>query len=131
MERFLLWLRGQQLQHYGPKAPIPELFQRRDMPFFALDSGALRMRVSPPMFHHNLLDAAAGVGALEERLGYTFKDRMLCVQALKVSAVHSPLYFDGTVHELGTNNRLALLGDRLLSLVICEKWYQTERSTSM
>jgi hypothetical protein len=131
LERFLLWLRGQQLQHYGPKAHIPQLFQRWDMPFFALENGTLRIRTSPPMFHHNLLDAAARVGALEGRIGYTFKDKMLCIQALKVTGAYSPLYFDGVVHEVDRNNRLALLGDRLLSLVVCEIWYQTEHSTSM
>jgi dsRNA-specific ribonuclease len=89
------------------------------------------MKALPPACHHNLLDAAAQVGALEVQLGYTFKNRMTCIQALKVTGTWSPLYFDGTVYSADKNNRLALLGDRVLSLAICEIWYHTEHSTSM
>jgi dsRNA-specific ribonuclease len=84
------------------------------------------MKASPPSKHHDLLDAAANVGILESRLGYTFKDRMTCLKALKISPY--PLYYDGTVYNIGGNRRLALLGDRVLSLVLCEIWFQTEHS---
>jgi hypothetical protein len=130
-DRFMVWLQNRQCQHYGPKAHMPELFQRRDLPFLALQSGKLRMKALPPACHHNLLDAAARVGALEVRLGYTFKNRMTCIEALKVTGTWSPLYFDGMVYNVDKNNRLALLGDRVLSLAICELWFQTEHSTSM
>jgi hypothetical protein len=130
-ERLVSWLQGRPTQHYGPKIQIPELFQRRDFPYLAMQSGQLRVRARPPLQHHNLLDAAAEVGALEVRLGYTFKNRMTCIEALKVTGPEFPLYFDGTVHTLQKNNRLALLGDRVLSLAVCEIWFQTDHSTSM
>lgn len=39
-----------------------------------------------------------------------------------------PLYFDGTIYTIGGNRRLALLGDRVLSLALCEIWFHTENS---
>jgi dsRNA-specific ribonuclease len=62
------------------------------------------------------------------RLGYTFKNRSTCIEALKTSGESWPLYYDGTIYDYSRNNRLALLGDRVLSLVVCEIWFQTERS---
>jgi hypothetical protein len=128
-ERFVLWLQNRQRQHYGPQAYIPELFQRRDLPFFALQTGHWRRLVSPPKLHHDLIDAAARVGALEVRLGYTFKNRATCIEALKVSGDTFPIYHDGVIYDYKRNNRLALLGDRVLSLAVCEIWFDTEHST--
>jgi dsRNA-specific ribonuclease len=127
-ERLVSWLQNRQCQHYGPKAHIPELFQRRDLPFFALQTGHWRRQVPPPKSYHDLLDAAARVGALEVRLGYTFKDRSICIEALKIGGETRSIYYDGTIYDYSQNNRLALLGDRVLSLAVCEIWYQTEHS---
>jgi dsRNA-specific ribonuclease len=128
-ERFVLWLQNRQRQHYGPQAYIPELFQRRDLPFFALQPGHWRRLVPPPQCHHDLIDAAAKVGALEVRLGYTFNNRATCIEALKNTGDHCPIYHDGIIYDYKRNNRLALLGDRVLSLVVCEMWFETEHST--
>jgi dsRNA-specific ribonuclease len=87
------------------------------------------MKALPPKFHHDLLDAAARVVSLEVRLGYTFKNRLTCIEALKTTGEWSPIYCDGTVYDVSRNNRLALLGDRVLSLAVCEIWFQTEHST--
>jgi len=129
-ERLLLWLQGRQAEHYGAKARIPELFQRRDLPWLALHAGKLRMQAPRPSEYHDLLDAAASVGALEQRLGYIFKNRTTCIEALKLTPSTWPLYYDGVVRYADKNNRLALLGDRVLSLAVCEIWFQTEHSTS-
>lgn len=96
-----------------------------------MENGKLRMQVPRPRVYHDLLDAAARVGALEQRLGYKFQDKMICIEALKLSDSNTPLYYGGAIHHAGKNNRLALLGDRVLSLAVCEIWFQTERSTSM
>jgi dsRNA-specific ribonuclease len=128
-ERFVLWLQNRQRQHYGPQAFIPELFQRRDLPFFALQTGHWKRLVPPPQCHHDLIDAAAKVGALEVRLGYTFNNRATCIEALKNTGDHCPIYHDGIIYDYKRNNRLALLGDRVLSLVVCEMWFETEHST--
>lgn len=130
-ERLLLWIQGRQPQHYGPKARIPELFRRRDQAWLAVQAGKLRILEPEPAVYHDLLDAAARVGVLEERLGYTFKNRMTCIEALKVTKSEVPLYYGGLIRHTNQNNRLALLGDRALTLAVCELWFQTEHSTSM
>ena len=53
---------------------------------------------------------------------------MIGIQALKVTGNTHSLYYDGTVYETGMNNRLALLGDRVLSLALCEIWFHTDHS---
>ncbi|KAG9186568.1 hypothetical protein G6011_09676 [Alternaria panax] len=82
------------------------------------------------MVYHDLLDAAARVGRIEERMGYTFKDKMLCIEALKLTSSVIPLYFKGAIHQVDRNNRLALLGDRVLGLALCEVWFQTGNTTA-
>jgi hypothetical protein len=124
-ERLFLWLRGHKTRHHGPKVPSPALFERKDLPFFALPSVVLQIKATPPGPYHDLLDAAAKVGVLEGRLGYTLSDKMMCIQALKTTGTHIPFYFDGKTYLVNRNNRFALLGDRVLSLAVCEMWFQT------
>ncbi|KAF1911777.1 ribonuclease III domain-containing protein, partial [Ampelomyces quisqualis] len=88
------------------------------------------MKATPPARYYDLLDATARVGALEVRLGYTFKNRLTCIAALKLFNNGGPLYYDGITHAVDKNNRLALLGDRVLSLVVCEIWFKTEHSNT-
>ena len=127
-ERLFLWLRGRKTRHHGPKAPSQALFERKDLPFFALPSIVLQIKGTPNGSYHDLLDAAARVGVLEGRLGYTFKDKMMCIQALKATGTHIPFYFDGKTYLANRNGRLALLGDRVLSLAVCEMWFRTTRT---
>ncbi|KAF1830619.1 hypothetical protein BDW02DRAFT_93625 [Decorospora gaudefroyi] len=127
-EQLLRWLQGEQRQHFGPKARIPDLFQRRDQVYLALESQQLQWYTLPPVLHHDLLHAAAKVGHIEERIGYIFKDKMTCIEALKVTSPIWPLYFKGVTHKIDKNNRLALLGDRVLSLALCDIWFHTGNS---
>ncbi|KAF2867062.1 ribonuclease III domain-containing protein, partial [Massariosphaeria phaeospora] len=73
--------------------------------------------------------AAAKVSQTEAAIGYTFNNKMLCVEALKMSGSATPLYCNGSVWPVANNNRLALLGDRALGMVICEIWFMTGNST--
>lgn len=100
----------------GPRSGIPDLFYRRDSIYFHLSTRQLRWQFMPPKFHHDVFDAAKRVNNVEATIGHTFRNKMLCVEALKMSGMHSPLYFDGSIHPVAPNNRLALLGDRVLSL---------------
>ncbi|KAF2110493.1 ribonuclease III domain-containing protein [Lophiotrema nucula] len=124
-ERFKVWISGKQLQHFGPTCRVLELFARRDKIFLALAERRLRWHLPAPKHHHNVLDAAANVVKVEDSISYRFKNRMLCIEALKMSGSESPLYFEGTIHPVLNNNRLALLGDRALSMVVCDLWYRT------
>jgi hypothetical protein len=120
-----------QRQHFGPKARILELFQRRDRIYLALEAQQLQWFARPPSTgHHDLLHAAAKVGHIEERIGYIFKDKMTCIEALKITPTTIPLYYKGVIHKADRNNRLALLGDRVLGLALCEIWFYTGNTTS-
>jgi hypothetical protein len=116
-------------QHFGPRARIPDLFQRRDQIYFALEAQQLQWFARPPPVYHDLLHAAAKVGHIEERIGYVFKDTMTCIEALKVTPTTTPLYYKGVIHKPNRNNRLALLGDRVLGLALCEIWFYTGNTT--
>jgi hypothetical protein len=118
-----------QREHYGPKARIPDLFRRNDQIFLVLEAQRLQRHVPPPVFYHDLLDAAARVGRIEESMGYTFNDKMLCIQALKITSSVIPLYSKGVVHQVDRNHRIALLGDRVLGLALCDIWFMSGNTT--
>jgi hypothetical protein len=128
LKELLGWGQSRQCQHFGPKARIPDLFDRRDQIYFALETQRLQWFTPPPTNNHDLLHAAAKVGHIEERIGYIFKDKMTCIEALKITSI--PLYYKGVVLKADKNNRLALLGDRVLCLALCELWFWTGNSTS-
>ncbi|KAI8936254.1 hypothetical protein NX059_006676 [Plenodomus lindquistii] len=117
-------------QHFGAKCRIPGLFERKDQIYLDLETTRLKWLPPPPAIYHDLIDAAARVGHIEVHTGYTFKDRLLCIEALKITAKHWPLYYKGALVELGRNNRLALLGDRALSLACCDMWFRSGNSTA-
>ncbi|CAA9958412.1 Rnc dsRNA-specific ribonuclease [Pyrenophora teres f. maculata] len=117
--------RGALRQHFGPKARIPELFERRDRVYFALEKQKLKWYAPAPSPHHDLLDAAARVGRVEESIGYTFKHKLYCIEALKQTNSTTPLYFQGVAINTDNNRRLALLGDRALDLALSEIWFYT------
>ena len=124
----MLQLAGKSRQHFGPQSRSPDLWPRQDLMFFSSrDHGRILLDESPKSPLNTLTDAFAKVGAVEERIGYRFNDRMLCIQALQ-NANGTPLVFNGTYYPVIRNNRLALLGDRVLSLALCEMWYKSERT---
>ena len=123
ISHFENWLKGNHQQHFGPTCRITELFQRRDQIYFSLAAGTLRWHLAPPRNHHEVFDVARKVNEIEKQIGYSFKNKLLCVEALKCSGRDHPIYFNGTVHPVPENNRLALLGDRALSMALCEIWF--------
>jgi hypothetical protein len=126
---FLTWLRGEPREHFGPTCRIPDLFVRRDQTFLTLSAEKLRWLLPPPVLFHDIFAVAKKVHQIEEIIGWEFKNKMLIVEALKMSGSSYPLYFNGTVHPVENNNRLALLGDRALSLSLTETWYHGGKST--
>jgi len=110
---------------------MPELFERRDRIYFGLEAQKLQWYAPAPIPHHDLLDATARVGRVEERIGYTFKHKMYCIEALKLTPSTTPLYFKGVIINADKNNRLALLGDRILGLALSEIWFYTGNTTGL
>lgn len=116
--------------HFGPKHRISGFFERKDQLLLALEAktGASKAQNRPiPAVHQDLLEAVANVGQIESRIGYKFKNKLTAVEALMRTP--QPIYYKGLLERKDRNNRLALLGDRLLSLVLCEVWYGSGRSS--
>lgn len=116
----------QQGPHFGPTHRIADLFQRSDqfhLRTYEAGKPQWTAQSQPPTIHHDLLDAAVKAGHIEERIGYCFNNKLLCIEALKTTGPGCPLYYSGVEVNLPQNKRLALLGDRVLSLALCELWY--------
>ncbi|KAH8731155.1 hypothetical protein GQ44DRAFT_699433 [Phaeosphaeriaceae sp. PMI808] len=128
-DRIPIWLQGRKVQHYGLTARLHGRFQCRHLSNDALQNGPLKVSNPASLAYHDLTDAFARVKFIETRLKYSFKNPMVCIEALKISGAAWPLYTSGTIHHVSRNNRLALLGDRVLNLAICETWFLTEHST--
>lgn len=111
-----------QRSRFRPKFRIPDTFQKD-----GVQSTLGIEQLQRPA--HNLVDAAAKVGRLEACLDYTFYDKMICIQAINATSFVLPLYFEGVIHREAKNNRLALLGDRVLRLALCDLWFGTGNST--
>lgn len=131
-EHLSLYIKGRQRLHHGPRTRIPDFAARRDWHFFNIIAHGLilgpatRQHDSPPPFQcHDLLDAAARVGQLEVRLGYTFKDKMKAMEALKLSNPDVPIVHDGRTYLCAKHQRIALLGDRVLELAVAQRWHGT------
>jgi len=63
-----------------------------------------------------IFDAKTRIGACEERIGYTFRDKLLLQSALT--------HASGAQHRLASNERLEFLGDAIMGAVVCEKLYR-------
>jgi ribonuclease-3 len=60
----------------------------------------------------------------ERILNYVFADKSLCVEAIQMAAPEVVVNFNGGRSIIQSNKRLAVLGDSVLSLELCKKWYQ-------
>ncbi|KAL6703261.1 hypothetical protein ACN47E_010049 [Coniothyrium glycines] len=101
------------------------IFKRQDRLFHELPKKQMQFDKPTPAGHHDLLDAAAKVGHIEAKIGYRFKDKSLGIEALKLTSQVMPLHYKGVTETMVRHNRLALMGDRVLSLAVCEMWYGT------
>lgn len=101
---------------------LSNFFTRRDMLFFHMFVDPLRFCQPPPVEHQDLFEAATRVVRVEQVIGYRFKNKMLCVEALKASRHDVPLYWQGVVTPIADNRRLALIGDRVLALGMTTLW---------
>ncbi|KAL1599648.1 hypothetical protein SLS60_007451 [Paraconiothyrium brasiliense] len=104
-------------------------FTRRDSLFFHMSQDPLHFHRPPPPIHIDLFDAATRDVRVENVIGYSFKNKSLCIEALKTDRTEIPLYWQGIVTPIADNRRLALLGDRALGLALAELWWDTNSST--
>jgi hypothetical protein len=118
----MLQLAGKNRQHFGPRSRAPDLWPRQDLIHFSIKE----MDVSSSAPKGTLVNMLTNVGVLEERIGYRFKDKMLAVQALKISL--EKMRLNGAGVSIIKNSHLALLGDRVLTAACCDIWYHSGRS---
>lgn len=105
---------------------IPDLLRKKTEPNLTSEYKKFQWPASPAVpSYHDLPDIVAAVEHVEARIGYEFKDKKLAVKALKNGYSVTSIQFENSIHEVGRNNYLALLGDRVLSLTLCQIWYRT------
>lgn len=79
----------------------------------------------------NNLDATMNpteqVAQMERIIKYTFNDRQLAVESLFHGGIF--IRFDDTQILPQRNERLAIMGDKLLDLLLIRKWYTTQISS--
>jgi hypothetical protein len=97
----------------------------------AIPTGIQSSHWSLPKGHYDLLHAVARLGAAEERLGYTFRDKFLGLTAIKPDGYSLTVSFEGRSWPLPGHKRLALLGDRALDLALCQTWYESGQPPCM
>jgi hypothetical protein len=120
---FVLQLAGKNRQHFGPRSRAPDLWPRHDLIQFSVNE----MKLLPSVPEGNMINMFTNVGVLEERIGYRFKDKMLAVEALRISK--DAMHLNGVTIPIIKNNRLALMGDRILAAACCDIWYKSGRTT--
>lgn len=70
---------------------ISNFFTRRDSLFFHMSQDPLRFHWPPPTKHLDLFDAATRVVRVENVIGYSFHNKLLCVEALKTNKDSIPV----------------------------------------
>jgi hypothetical protein len=118
----MLQLAGKPRQHFGPRSRAPDLWPRQDLVHFSVKE----MDVLPSAPTGTLINMLTNVGVLEERIGYRFEDKMVAVQALRISM--EKMCLNGVGVPIIKNSRLALMGDRILTAACCDIWYHSGRS---
>lgn len=64
--------------------------------------------------------------ALAERaIGQTIRDKMLVLEALQTSGNH--IRWNNRLISVRKNDNLAVLGDVVMKMILCEAWYETGR----
>jgi hypothetical protein len=63
---------------------------------------------------------------IESLVGYTFTDKRIAVEAVQMAAPQIASIYESTKSWVGLNNnkRLALLGNAILSKVLCGAWFE-------
>ncbi|KAH7135180.1 ribonuclease III domain-containing protein [Dendryphion nanum] len=70
--------------------------------------------------------ANKSIARVEQIIGYTFNNRLLCVEALQMSAPQQIVFLDKKNHIVEYNKRLAILGDLTLDKVLGKMWYERQ-----
>ncbi|KAJ4357102.1 hypothetical protein N0V95_002758 [Ascochyta clinopodiicola] len=67
------------------------------------------------------MDVANRLALLERIIDYVFNRKILGVEAMNSGG--QPVHFTGQWHQLQRNDRLAVLGDKAIDMVLCPLWF--------
>lgn len=71
-----------------------------------------------------MADPSNKIAPTEAALGYTFTNKLLCVEGLQMAGAPGHITLNGSMHRVEKNTRLAVLGDAMMSCVLAEKWFE-------
>lgn len=70
-------------------------------------------------------DLQAKITLAERVIQHSFPNKLLALEALQTSG--NPLVWENKWTRIRKNDNLAVLGDVVLKLVLCDAWYETGR----
>ncbi|KAF2822555.1 hypothetical protein CC86DRAFT_80144 [Ophiobolus disseminans] len=70
-----------------------------------------------------MVDIDARISQIELITGYTFTEKPLCAEALQMEAPEVSYFISGSWHLVKKNKDLESVGDTIIAVVLCTKWY--------
>jgi ribonuclease-3 len=64
------------------------------------------------------------IAKIEQIIDYTFKDKLLCAEALQMDGGKQYLSVGGMQHNVLKNKNLEAVGDAIIDAVLCKLWYE-------
>lgn len=68
------------------------------------------------------MNIAASLARVEHTIGWVYNGKLLGIVAL--NSDRQPILYNGNHHDLRRNDDLAVMGDKIMDLILITKWYQ-------
>jgi ribonuclease-3 len=68
------------------------------------------------------------IARAEQIMGHVFADKLLCAEAIQMAAPRAMVVVSNKFQTVDKNNRMAVLGDSVLSKVLCGMWFRAHDS---
>ena len=68
------------------------------------------------------------IARAEQIMGHVFADKLICAEAIQMAAPRAMVAVSNTFQTVDKNNRMAVLGDSVLSKVLCAMWFRARDS---
>jgi dsRNA-specific ribonuclease len=69
-------------------------------------------------------DVDNSISRVETITGYTFKNKLLCAEALQMKEPNCSLRIADVIHSVNKNRDLELVGDAVVNPVLVKMWYE-------
>ncbi|XP_014562645.1 hypothetical protein COCVIDRAFT_32697 [Bipolaris victoriae FI3] len=64
------------------------------------------------------------IAGVEKVFDYYFKNKIICAESVQMAAPEALLIIKGHEYSIVHNRRLELVGDKIMDLVLSQRWYQ-------